>query len=254
MKTRVIQNEPEQPAHSTQTVGDETSPSTERRNKMTSSNHHARATWGKDMLDSPLSRIAGLMALAAGVLIVVAQLVILPFDPDDHVATSTDPVYQVGGVIYLVGFIALMLALVGAYGWGLHKAPGRLGVIAFVTAIVGTMLLGGDLWFETFAIPWLADEAPASLDTDPTTLLAIGAISSYVLFALGWALVGVASFRARVFPTAICVALVIGGLIGFRALLSPTGIPLGLAVAWLGVWMMRTTRAASETSHPDPQV
>ena len=207
------------------------------------------------MLDSPLSRLAGPLALAAGVLIVVAQLVMLPFDPDDHVATSTDPVFQVGGVVYMVGFCVLMLALVGAYGWGLHKAPGRLGLIAFVTAIVGTMLLAGDLWFETFAVPWLADEAPAVLDTDehpPSTLLAIGAVSSYLLFAAGWALFAIASYRARVFPTAICVAILIGGVIGFRALLSPTGIPLGLAVAWLGVWMMRTT-AASETSHPDPQ-
>jgi hypothetical protein len=202
------------------------------------------------MFDSPLSRIAGPMALAAGVLIVVAQLVMLPFDPDDHVATSTDPVFQVGGVIYLVGFLALMLALVGAYGWGLDKAPGRLGVIAVSVAIVGTMLLGGDLWFETFAIPWLADEAPASLDTDPTTLLAIGAISSYLSFAVGWALFGIANYRARIFPTAICVAIVIGGLIGFRALLSPTGIPLGLAVAWLGVWMLRATKTASQ---PVPQ-
>ncbi len=139
------------------------------------------------MLDSPLSRHAGPLALAAGVLIVVAQLVMLPFDPDDHVATSTDPAFQFGGVVYMVGFCVLMLALIGAYGWGLHKAPGRLGVIAFVTAIVGTMLLGGDLWFETFAVPWLADEAPASLDTDPTTLLAIGAIASYLSFAVGWA-------------------------------------------------------------------
>ena len=221
---------------------------------MTSSDHHARATRGKDdMLDSPLSRIAGPMALTAGVLIVVAQLVMLPFDPDDHVATSTDPVFQTGGVIYLIGFIALMLALIGAYGWGLHKA-GKLGVIAFVTAIVGTMMLGGDLWFETFAIPWLANEAPASLDTDPTTLLAIGAISSYLSFAVGWALFGFANFRARVFPTTICVAIVIGGVIGFQSLLSPFGIPLGLAVVWLGVWMLRTTTAASETSHPDPQV
>jgi len=142
-----------------------------------------------------------------------------------------------------------MIALVGAYGWGLHEA-GRLGVVAVVTAIVGTMLLAGDLWFETFAIPWLANEAPASLDTDPTTLLAIGAISSYLSFAVGWALFGIANLRARVFPTAICIAIVICGLIGFQSLLSPFGIPIGLAVAWLGVWMMRTARAP----HPVPQV
>jgi len=193
------------------------------------------------------------MALAAGVLIVVAQLVMLPFDPDDHLVSSTDSVFLVGCVVYLVGFCVLMFSLVGMYGWELHKAPGRIGLIAVVTAIVGTMLSGGDLWFATCAVPWLADEAPAVLATDPSTLIAIGAISSYLLFAVGWALVGIASFRARVFPSAICVAIVIGGIVGFRALLSPTGIPLGLAVAWLGVWMMRTTTAASDPSHQHPQ-
>jgi hypothetical protein len=201
------------------------------------------------MLDSPFTRLAGPMAVTAGVLMVVAQLVMLPFDPKDHVGTSTDPVFQIGGVVYLLGFLALMLALIGAYGWGLHKT-GSLGLTAVVTAIVGTMLLGGDLWFETFAVPWLADEAPSALDTDPSTLLALGAISSYLLFALGWALFGIASLRARVFPAAICVAIVVGGVIGFRALLSPTGIPLGLAVASMGVWMMRTPKV-SEAADAD---
>jgi hypothetical protein len=206
------------------------------------------------MKDSPLSRNAGPVALAAGILMVVAQLVMLPFDPKDHVATSSDPVFQIGGVVYLAGFCALMIALVGAYGWGLDRAPGRFGVIAIVTAIVGTLMLAGDLWFETFAVPWLADVAPASLDEDPTTLVALGAISSYVLFALGWALFGIANLRAHVFPTAICVAIIVGGLIGFRALLSPTGIPLGLAMVWLGVWMIRTARAPRTITEPVPQM
>ena len=209
------------------------------------------------MSDSPLARLAGPMALAAGVLMVVAQLIMLPFDPNDHVATSTDPAFQIGGVIYMGGFLALMLALIGAYHWGLHKVPGKFGLIAVVTAIVGTMMLGGDLWFETFAVPWIADVAPAALDEDPTTLIAIGAIASYLSFAIGWALFGIANYRAKVFPAAICTAIVIGGLIGFRALLSPTGIPLALAVGWMGVWMIRAKRLpefSERTGTPAPVV
>ena len=78
----------------------------------------------------------------------------------------------------MAGFIALMLALIGAYGHGLHKA-GRLGTTAFIAAVTGTMMLGGDLWFETFAVPWIADEAPAAFLTYPTIVLGLGAIASY---------------------------------------------------------------------------
>jgi hypothetical protein len=194
-------------------------------------------------LPSPLTRLAGPMSLVAGLLIIVAQLMMLPFDPKDHVPTSTDPVFQIAGGVYMVGFLALIIALVGAYGWGVHKA-GRLGVIAIVTALVGTMMLGGDLWFETFAIPWLADEAPASLDTDPTMVLAIGAIASYLSFAVGWALFGIASLRARAFPKVISAAIIVGGLLGFQALLAPFGVPIGLAITALGAWMIRSNASA----------
>jgi hypothetical protein len=195
------------------------------------------------MLSSPLTRLAGSLALAAGVLIVVAQLLMLPFDPKDHVATSTDPVFQIGGAIYVAGFITLMLALIGAYGHGLHKA-GRLGTVAFISAVVGTMMLGGDLWFETFAVPWIADEAPAAFDTDPTIVLGLGAIASYLSFAIGWVLVGIAGYRSRVIPKPISVAIVVGGVVGFQALLAPFAIPLALAVGSLGVWMIRSVSAA----------
>lgn len=122
---------------------------------------------------------------------------------------------------------------------GHARAAGRLGVIGVTVALIGTMMLGGDLWFESFAVPWLADGPAAQqvFDTDPTVVLGLGAIASYVSFAVGWALFGVASFRARVFPRSISIALVIGGLVGFSALLAPFGIPLGLAVGALGLWM-----------------
>jgi hypothetical protein len=44
------------------------------------------------MVRSPLTRPADPMALAAGVLLIVAQRVMLPFDPNDHVATPPEGV------------------------------------------------------------------------------------------------------------------------------------------------------------------
>jgi hypothetical protein len=195
-----------------------------------------------------LLAMAGPLALTTGVLITTAQLVMWPFDTDDHVATTQSVVFQLAGVVYFLAFCLLMLTLVLAYAWQASRA-GKLGIAAVTVAVIGTMALGGDLWFETFAVPWLADEVPAAFDTDPTVMLALGAISSYVLFAVGWALFGLASLRAGLFPKAICLAIVVGGICGFSALLAPFGVPLGLAIIWLGIWMIRTpVPAAAVTS------
>jgi hypothetical protein len=198
---------------------------------------------------APLARIAGPTALAAGVLLVVAEALMWPFDQQAHVATSTDPVYQVAGAVYFLGFWLLLVALVASYSWQ-ARAAGRLGVVALCTALLGTLALGGDQWFEAFAVPWIADRVPQAFDSTPTTVLGLGAISSYFAFAFGWALYGLASLRARVFPVVICCALVVGGVLGWRALVPPWGVALGLAVAWLGIWMMRATTAAAESVEP----
>jgi hypothetical protein len=76
----------------------------------------------------------------------------------------------------------------------------------------------------------------------------MGGLLSFALFGLGWALFGIASLRARVFPTAISVAILVGGLlsgvpIGIAYLSG--GVILGLAIVWLGAWMMRTPSAAT---------
>jgi hypothetical protein len=193
------------------------------------------------MSDSVLSRLGGPFAVSAGVLIVGAQMVMLPFDPKDHVATTTAPAFQFGGAAYFAGFVLLMLFLVADHD-RLEEQTGRLGVAATIAAVVGTMALGGDLWFETFAVPWLADEAPNAFDTDPTVVLGLGALTSYGLFAAGWILYGVATLRAHA-PAAISVAIIISGALGYQALLSPWALPLGLSVGALGVWLIRTKPA-----------
>jgi hypothetical protein len=197
---------------------------------------------------SPLTRLGGPMAVAAGALMTIAQLAMLPFDPKDHQATSQSIVFQVAGVAYLAGFCALLLALVGMSG-RIARTRGNFGTVAVVTALIGTMMLGGDLWMETFTVPWLADgPAPQVLESDPSVLFGLGAIASYLLFAIGWLLVGIAGYRARAFPKAIAVSIAIGGVIGFNALLAPFGIPLGLGIGALGVWLLRPTQIGPAAS------
>ena len=63
-----------------------------------------------------------------------------------------------------------------------------------------------------------------------------------LLFSLGWALVGLASLRARVLPPAVSIAITLGGLLGFKAATPPWGVALGLAVATAGAWLVRQDR------------
>jgi hypothetical protein len=196
-------------------------------------------------LDAPFIRQAGWLCIAAGALFLIAQIVMVTFDQTHNLQTSQHPIFIAAKIIYLAGFIVLMFALIAVYGLQASRA-GRLGVAGFGLAIVGTMMLGGDLWFESFAVPWLA-AGPGSqgLTSPPSVLMGLGAISSYILFAAGWVLFGIASVRARVIPLPISLALILGGIAGYWALLAPGGIPLGVALTTLGIWIVIVSRSAS---------
>jgi uncharacterized protein (DUF2062 family) len=53
---------------------------------------------------------------------------------------------------------------------------------------------------------------------------------------------GLTCLRAKVLPTTVSAAIVVGGLIGFFAAMPPFGVPLGLAVAAAGAWLLRSAR------------
>ena len=196
----------------------------------------SRAT---DVAQPPLARLAGPIALAAGTMMTVQQLVMFAIvDRSQIEITMAHPLFVPSAIAYVVAFCGLLIALVAVYTWQASRA-GAFGVIGFVAALVGTLFLAGDAWFEAFAVPWLADVAPEALHK-PSGLLMIGAFTSYVLFAGGWVLFALASLRAHAFPAAISVVILLGGVVGFYALVPPFAVPLGLAIAWLGVWMLRT--------------
>jgi hypothetical protein len=201
------------------------------------------------MLPTPLSRVAAPLALLAGVIFVGAQVVLLmTFDLTDRPATLANPVFVTAQIAYFIGFCVLLVALVATYEREAHRA-GTFGLIAFLTAAVGTMFLAGDQWFDTFAGPWIIEIAPEAAGT-PSGFLVTGALASYALFAIGWVMFGLASARARVFPLAISLGIVLGGALGFFALMPPFGIGIGLAMLALGAWLVRTPQPGA-AARPD---
>jgi hypothetical protein len=138
------------------------------------------------MSPARLLRLAGLVSVAAGVLLVVTQLLFsLTFvvAAGDPVRRARSPLAGVNGLLTPLAVYLLLLGLVG-----------------FLVAVLGTMLLAGAWWLEAFAVPWAVLKAPALVAATPTGRLLAGRSVSFGVFALGWVLFGLAGLRARVFP------------------------------------------------------
>jgi len=127
----------------------------------------------------------------------------------------------VRNVVSPIGGTLLVLGLIGLYTRQ-SEASGVVGLLGFLFALFGTVLaLAGNAWANLLAY-------------------------------FGWALFGVASLQARVYPPAASMLLIIGALIAapFSILLagaSPILTYLGVAssivfngaVAWLGLVLVR---------------
>jgi hypothetical protein len=205
------------------------------------------------MPESALSRYAGPSVLIVGAYLAVIHLalefVFIRFS--DLAVMLADPIFRGVNLAYAAAFSGLAIAACAAYDRQARDA-GRFGLVALSAAIIGTVNLGANMWFEGFAVPWLAGEVPQILTAEKTLFWQVGYYSSYLLFAIGWMLFGLASLRARVFPRLISLAIVAGGAIGFLAARPPYGVALGLALLSLGIWMVRTRRAAETPAQPIP--
>ena len=202
------------------------------------------------MSTSPLSRIAGPLAVLTGVLVVATRLpiVVLVLPGANLTEYVVGPTHAITSVASIVAFGFLVLALVAIYDREALSA-GWFGLVGFAAALLGTVFMAGDWWYEAFAVPRIAEVAPDEIPTFVGGRLLMGGLASFVLLGIGWVLFGAASLRAHVFPTAISATILVGGLlagipIGIAYLSG--GVILGLAIGWLGIWLMRSTDQVSE--------
>jgi hypothetical protein len=190
-------------------------------------------------MTSPFTaRQAGLASVVAAGLILLSQVsqLVLPLTlPESFwIATQT---LRMG--LALLAMFALLLALTGLSA---RQAPaaGQLGLIGYVVASLGTLLVAGDWWYEAFIGPVLREQAPELLATAVSGSILIGLAVTSGAFAAGWVIFGLATLRAGVFPRGAAVLMTIAGVAGVLALISPFQVPLALAVGWMGLWLLRS--------------
>ena len=164
------------------------------------------------MKSSDLIRLSGLAAVVAGALFIVINLItllILNFGQESLELRIRTVISPVGGTL-------LVLGLIGLYARQ-SEVTDTIGVIGFLFALFGTVLaLAGNGWANSLAY-------------------------------FGWALFGVSSWQARVYPPMAIILLIIGALItapfstliaGDSSILVGVGIGANIvfnaAIIWLG--------------------
>lgn len=201
---------------------------------------------------SPISRLAGMLSVTAAVLIGLSQIMRLAvgrlLGPG---WAATIPAYTVTYILALLGMGTLLLALTAIYTRE-FSALGRLGLVGYVTAFLGTLMVAGDWWFEAFAIPKIAAEAPEVLQLPPSGSVLAGAIATVGLYTMGWTLFGLAALRAHTFPRPAALLLLAGGLAGPLALSTPYQVPLAIAIGWIGLTLQPESHGPRNRRQPCP--
>ena len=182
------------------------------------------------MSSSSLIRLSGLAAVVAGVLLLIGDLLSLATESENMSESATTTPHIFTFLLYLLGSVLVLVGLVGLYVRQ-SEAAGVLGLVSFAGAFLGTSLVLGVVWAQLFIAPFLAVQAPRVLDTEPTG--ALGFTLTFALLAVGWLLFGVAALRARVYPRAAAIVLMVGAVINFLPV-PLSGIVLDVAIAWLG--------------------
>ena len=193
----------------------------------------------KQVIISKLINCGALAAILGGALQMGADVLLMATVGENGTYTATTP-ELVASALFLIGKLLLLVALVGLYLYQ-AEAAGNFGLVAFLVAFAGTVLMSASDWFEVFLAPLLV-QTPGFTDELPG-LLITGFMLNFGLETLGWVLFGIATFRARVFPRPAALMLMV-------AVLVPLGLPWiyvvsNSAMIWLGLVVLRAKQGLS---------
>jgi hypothetical protein len=202
------------------------------------------------MTTSKLQVWGGALTAIVGALLVlfgVLPILMLPTS-EPLIQWVLDPDWSLLNGLALIMTILSPLALISIYSKQV-EASGRLGLIGFLMAYIGSILFSSVQFDEAILWRIFAEQAPALLDTagpmftDPdfsTVYLIMG-----VLYILGFILFGAATMRGGVFPRFAALMLILGvplfasGVFLPQILRTIGAILAGASFIWMGLSMRR---------------
>lgn len=190
-------------------------------------------------IQKQLSNGAGNWLMVAGVSLSAAQVVYFFIIDSTSIATTVNsPANLYYNILNMLGYTTLLIGLIG---WALMPCfgVGKFAFLRFIIAFLGILLVIGDVWFESFAVPSSVNSAPDLLNKAPGISLIIGMMVTAVFFSLGWLLIGIYTIVSKSLPLWCGILLIIGALYSFFPLVFPHISILALAIIAVGYYLKR---------------
>lgn len=172
-------------------------------------------------------RSFGLLGLIGGVSMLVSFVVMITIEDQ-----------FVSGLFMLIGFILALLGLISFYYVQMNKL-GTIGFFLLILAFIGTALLLGVSWSNTFIFPVLEEHAPKLIEGEPPSPANVGFSLSFILFTLGWFLFALWSLIKKGLPIIPLTLILIAAIADWVPMGFFVSIPLwSLGLIWLGylIW------------------
>lgn len=198
-------------------------------------------------------KILGLFAALAGVLYIVIQFI----HPPESLTSVTTSSWIIVACLSIAMSLFFLIGTVGVYTKQVEEAS-WIGLIGFVLFSLFWLISMTFSFIEAFVLPLLINEAPkfvegilglfgenkSEVNLGIFTLLAPIA---GVLYMLGGLLLGIATFRAKVFPRFAGLLLSFAAVVTLATAIIPhpfdriLALPMGVAFVWLGfiLWQNR---------------
>jgi len=197
-----------------------------------------------------LIRWGGLAALIASILSIIISVVLMATIGNQ--AYSTAALTAEWSLLYtlrLIATILLMLGLVAIFARQSQKM-GTFGLVSFLIASIGTMLVSGFAWALTFTFPAMAEAVPEFLDAHAAAP-SIGVVLTLFLVTIGWLLFGIACLRAKVLPSAAAWVVIAGSFLAL--VLNMAKAPMSwlifdVGVIWMGWWLWKERAQSTQSS------